>query len=307
MSDSPKALYKEDLEFAKHLLSGEVHAWDRFYGEFRKKLEAYINRKYPNVFSEVAVEEIFDGVGKRLIEHDYKTLRDYRGECSISSYITRATDWEIRDWLRKHSDELLKDQIDTIGDDDTALKIDSSRQEHSSVPETEEIPPAVKDLTDDLRIAFLLRYYDYFGLPMNEIRLLAKKAGVPIRTITEKLINLLEPSGQDILRPQREKQAAFQRKLEKVCNALQKLSIEERKLASLDYEADKTKQQCDIGERRTELEKKRDILLKEKAGFVITTPYEVIAEIVGDNNISTIRSRIFLAKKQLAKKMMEKS
>jgi hypothetical protein len=100
----------------------------RFYNEFRKRLETYVRRTYPDTFGAVAIEEIFDGVGKRLIENDYRALREYRGECSFSTYITKATEWEIRDWLRKHSDELMNDPIDTVGNDGKALKAGESFQ-----------------------------------------------------------------------------------------------------------------------------------------------------------------------------------
>ena len=121
-----KSICEADYDYAQLLLSGEAAAWKRFYNEFRIKLEAYINRKYPNVFSEIAIEEIFDGVGKRLIENNYKTLRDYRGECSFSTYITKATEWEISDWLRKHLEELLHDPIDTVGGDGKIIKDSAS-------------------------------------------------------------------------------------------------------------------------------------------------------------------------------------
>jgi hypothetical protein len=39
MADS-EITYKEDLKYARLLLSGEAAAWERFYNEFRKKLEA---------------------------------------------------------------------------------------------------------------------------------------------------------------------------------------------------------------------------------------------------------------------------
>ena len=67
--------YHEDYHFARLLLSGDSGAWDRFYGEFRDRLEGYINRKYHSVFSEIAIEEMFDGVGKSLIVNDYKAIR----------------------------------------------------------------------------------------------------------------------------------------------------------------------------------------------------------------------------------------
>lgn len=287
--------FGKDHEFARELVLGETDAWNRFYTEFRRRLELYINRKYPAVFSEIAVEEIFDGTVKRLMEHDFRSLRQYRGECSFSTYITRATDWEIKDWLRKHSAELLNEPLDALDHEPSAFK----EQEAPAYNENlEEIPAAVKELTDELRAAFLLRYYDYFGFPLREIRLLAKSRGVAIRSITEGLTRLLEPTGEDILRSQREKQRQFEQRLHKVCYEISKLDVQELKLD----EAEQSGQLAALKERRTELAAKRAVALKARAGFIITTPYEVIAEILGEASVSTIRSRVFLAKKQLAKK-----
>lgn len=305
MVDS-KIAYNEDYQLAQLLLSGDCGAWDRFYNEFRKKIEAYINRKFPDVFSEIAVEEIFDGVGKRLMENNYKAVREYRGECSFSAYITKATEWEIRDWLRKHSEELKNEPIDTIGQDDKLPKGTAATHSPYSYPEQEDIPEAVKVLNDELRLAFLLRYYDYFGFPLDEIRLIAKKKGISIGSITEKIVKYLEPGGQDILRPQREKQMAFQQRLEKLCYNIHKLTIKEQRLTNSDDEDCQCDDLAEIRGRRSNLEKKRNDLLKNKSKLVLTTPYEVIAEILGEDNVSTIRSRVFLAKKQLAENIMVK-
>ncbi len=71
--DSPLA-FSDDYRYARLLISGDSEAWDRFYRELRKKLEAYIGRRYPGIFSSVAVEEICDGVNKRLTNNDYRAL-----------------------------------------------------------------------------------------------------------------------------------------------------------------------------------------------------------------------------------------
>ena len=216
----PHLVHREDHEFAQLLLSGESGAWDRLYNEFRKKLDIYINRKYPEVFSTIVIEEIFDGVCNRLIDNDYKALREYRGECSFSAYVTKATDWEIKDWLRKHSEELMNETIDTIGQDDKTPKDVAATHSLDAISEREEIPETVETLNDDLRFAFLLRYYDYFGFPLDQIRLLAKKTNVTIGSITERLIRFLDPVGEDVLRSQREKQLSFQERLQKVCGKI---------------------------------------------------------------------------------------
>ena len=297
MSDS-RITYSDDFQFAQMLLSGDADAWDRFYKEFHKKLELYIKRKYPDVFSEIAIEEICDGVKRRLIDNEYKALKDYRGECDFSTYVTKATDWETKDWLRKHSDELFNEPIDP------EKEYKNRESEYSFSPdEKEEIPKSIKPLSDDLRWAFLLRHYDYFGFPFDEMRLLAKKNSITIGSITKKIIKFLEPEGEDILRVQRQKQRVFQLRLQKLCFEINKLTVKEQQLlADEEYtQGIRNTEKLDIVKnRRSRLEAKREALLKNKTRLIITTPYEVIAEILGEENVSTIRSRVFLAKKQLA-------
>lgn len=312
MTDS-HTRYPDDYKFAQLLLSGDTDSWNKFYREFRKKLKIYITQKYPDVFSDIAVEEICDGVGKRLMANDYKAIRDYRGECTFSTYITKTTDWEIKDWLRRHSDELFSEPIDSIGDDRMGLESKES-VDSVSLSDEEEIPDSIKSLTDDLRWAFLLRYYDYFGFPLAEIRLLAKKKGIPIGSITEKIINFLEPEGQDILRVQREKQAAFQLRIQRLCVEIQNVAKREQELLAKFEETglycerkdeDKSKKLNVVSERRIKLEEKRNALLKNRAKLTIITPYKVIADILGESNVSTIRSRVFLAKEQLKQKLLK--
>ena len=201
---------------------------------------------------------------------------------------------------------MKSESIDTIGQDDKLPKGAAATHSPYSYPEQEDIPEAVKALNDDLRLAFLMRYYDYFGFPSNEIRLIAKKKGISIGSITEKIVKHLDPGGQDILRPQREKQMAFQQRLQKLCYNIHKLTIKEHRLPNSDDDDCRCDDLAEIRDRRSHLEKKRDDLLKDKSKLVLTTPYEVIAEILGEDNVSTIRSRVFLAKKQLAQKIMVK-
>lgn len=162
--------YPDDYQFVQLLLSGHTDAWDRFYKEVRKKIALHINNKYPSIFNEVMIDEICDGVQNRLTKSNYKVLREYRGDCSFSAFVTKATDWEVKDWLRKYSDKLFTESIDsdpTLGSD---ICISTEFLEYE-----EDIPEEIHSLSDDLRWAFLFRYYDYFGFPLKEIRKLAKK------------------------------------------------------------------------------------------------------------------------------------
>jgi DNA-directed RNA polymerase specialized sigma24 family protein len=299
--------YDVDYKFAQLLISGDTDSWNRFYKEFREKLEIYIKRKYPNVFSDITIEEICDGVGSRLTVNDYKVLKDYRGDCTFSTYITKATDWEIKDWLRKHSEELFSKPVDTLSSANPA-SISKDASEHLFfLQETgNSIPQPVESLNEDLRWAFLLRYYDYFGFPLEEIRLLAKKQGVLIRDLTKKIIDYLEPGGKDILRTQIEKQSTFQLRLQKLCYEIQRLDKKEKELLTeTDGEVSKVDQNRlnDIKNRRIKLEDRRKNFLNNSAKTPVTTPYEIIAEILGEENVSTIRSRVFHAKKELKRKL----
>ncbi len=289
--------YNDDFQFVQRLIARDSNSWNRFYKEFREKLERHIMRKYPNVFSDVAIEEICDGVGKRLIENGYKTLKSFRGDCTFSTYITKATDWEIKDWLRKHSEELFNSPIDTEHNNISGSSPSPQESESS-------IPQPVTSLSDDLRWAFLLRYYEYFGFPLEEIRLLAKKKGVPIGSIAKKIASFLEPGGRDVLRSQIEKHEAFQLRLQKICYEIQKLTQKEQGLSGK-YEQE-SKKIYSVKNKRIKLEVKRKAFLKNRIKLSITTSYEVIAEILGEENISTVRSRVFLAKKQLRQEVITK-
>lgn len=305
------ASFPQDHNYAQRLISGETVAWDSFYKEYRKKIETFIERKYVSVFGSVAVEEIYDGVIKRLISNDYKALRSYRGECSFSSYLTRATDWEIKDWLRRHSDELFHESIDAIGDDPTCgHRVEP--QAPSVTHQEKEIPQPVSALNNDLRWAFLLRYYDLFGFPLAEIRLVAKTKGLPISQVTQKIINFLEPEGKDVLAVQKAKQRATQERLQKLTASIHEVNVREQQLSGREDHGATVPQDTKIDEkigvvrdRLSRLKEKKAALENKNTKDVVTTPYEVIAEILGEDNVSTIRSRVFLAKQQLRNELLK--
>ena len=303
--------FPEDYRYVQLLLAGESMAWNGFYKELRRKLEAHIDRHYPGVFSSVAVEEICDGVGKRLISNDYKALRNYRGECSFSSYLCKATDWEIKDWLRRHSDELFHESIDAIGDDHMH-RHHIVQQEPSFTHQEEEVPAPVSSLSDDLRWAFLLRYYDLFGFPLAEVRLAAKSKGLPIGHLTQKIIKYLEPEGEDCLAVQRAKQKATQERLQKLNVSIHELTVQEQQLtgreddkAAGSHDAKLEEKIGDVRDRLSRLAGKKEAMKKRNTKNVVTTPYEIIAEILGEDNVSTIRSRVFLAKQQLRDELLK--
>ena len=307
--------YMQDRRFVDLLLAGNKDAWNLFYGELYTKMEFYIRRKYPDTFTDIAVEEIRDGTTKRLMENDYRALRAYRGDCAFTTYITRATDWEIQDWLRKQADRLVAGP--TISLDEEGVEQPSTDGLDASPPGDEELgtPAALRSLSNDLRWAFLLRYYDYFGFPLDEIRLLARAKNLPIFSITSKLIKYLDSRVEDVLVQQREKQRAFRDALQKTCYEIYKLNLKEQKMLYMEEELFHSSPSRTVTDKdkiallridRDKLERKRKRLLTKQQKVGVTTPYDIIAEILGEDSVSTIRSRVFLAKKQLSVRLSGK-
>jgi hypothetical protein len=306
MSD-PQISFRQDYEYANRLLSGETGAWNKFYIEIRESLAAYINNKYSKIFTSTAVEEILDGVGKRFTENDFKTIREYRGQCTFWTYLTKATEWEIKDWLRKHSEELLNEPIDNIPEKDIPQTDQETEQGFPFPTDQESIPETVRILNDDLRFPFLLRFYDYFGFPLDEIRLLAKKRGISIGILTEKIVTYFNPAKKDVLQQKREKQLSFQKRLQNLTYKIHKLNIKDHQLSgSRNNTSEIIDELNDIRGKHAELERKKETLLRGKSGYILTTPYEIIADILGEENISTIRSRVFQARNILMEKISMK-
>lgn len=313
--------FPDDLYYAGLLVSGEKRAWDLFYKEYRRKLEGYIETRYPNVFGVSDIEDICDGVQNRLRKNDCRALREYKGECTFSRYLTQATDWEIKDWFKKNSHRLYedpveevlnreelstKDQFDDLFDPEDC--VDDAVKESDQPDDAKNKLGPISSLPDDLRHAFLLRYYDQFGFPPEEIRLLSKKRGIPIREISEVIIRHLELKDEDLLASRRKNQQAFENRLQRLFSGIGRLRDKERKLLEkLRAAGDSGKKEgCaeleqklkDIREKLASKEGKRE-QLKEEGNAAVTTPYETIGMILGEDNLSTVRSRVFHAKKIL--------
>lgn len=313
--------FLEDLYYVNLLVSGENRAWDLFYKEYRRKLEGYIETRYPNVFGVSDIEDICDGVQNRLRKNDCRALREYEGNCTFARYLTQATDWEIKDWFKKNSHRLYdepieevlnreelstKDQFDNLFDTKDCAEDSAIESEHLDDAKNKLGP--ISSLPDDLRHAFLLRYYDQFGFPPEEIRLLSKKRGIPVREISEVIIRHLELKDEDLLASRRENQQAFEERLQRLFSGISRLRDKERKLLEKLRAAGESgkKEGCaeleqklkDIREKLASKEGKRE-QLKEEGNAAVTTPYETIGMILGEDNLSTVRSRVFHAKKIL--------
>lgn len=313
--------FPEDLYYVNLLVSGDNRAWDLFYKEYRRKLEGYIETRYPNVFGVSDIEDICDGVQNRLRKNDCRALREYKGECTFSRYLTQATDWEIKDWFKKNSHRLYEDPVEEVLNreelstedqfDDLLDPEDCAEGERSTDnldhPKESKLGP-ISSLPDDLRHAFLLRYYDQFGFPPEEIRILGKNRSLSIKVIAESIIKNLELRDQNLLKRRRENSKAFEEKLQKLFSGINKLREKERKLleklraagesGKREGSAELEQLLEEIREKMASKEGKRE-QLKEEGNAAVTTPYETIGMILGEDNLSTVRSRVFHAKKIL--------
>lgn len=294
--------YSEDLYYANLLISGDNGAWNLFYKEYRKKVEAYTETKYPGVFGVSDIEDICDGVQKRLTNNDFRALREYRGNCRFSRYLTQQTDWEIKDWFKKNSHRLKEEPVEE------AL----NREELSTTDQLDEpqgnIFKAASSLPDDLRQALYLRYYDHFGFPPKEIRFLAKKRGIPIREISEMIIRHIELKDEDLLSTRRKNQEDFENRLQRLFSDTSKLRDRERRLLDKAKEAQRSgmeeeyrsaaRELKEVRDRLASIEEKRE-MIKNEGSTAVTTPYETIGMILGEDNLNTLRSRILHAKRKL--------
>jgi hypothetical protein len=320
--------YAQDYTFAQLLISGNEKAWNVFYKEYREKLSKYIESRYPRTFTDTDVEEICDGVQRRLMANNYRALKTYKGKCSFGRYLAEATEWELKDWLRANTASLDRSSLD-----DPSIKVEvkskSAQLSESEVLETdvtdeteenlaEEIPQVLYDiLSDEVRWAFLLRYYDYFGFPVSEIRLLSKRRGISIRVLTGKIIQLLECREQGLLESRRRNQQEMEDRLQKLFTDVSRLQHEQKRIlnelthvALEDSKGFQKKQQLllELTARLEGKERRRELLLKQlrESRHIVKIPYEIIAEILGENSISTVRSRVLIAKRQLQKSTVQK-
>jgi hypothetical protein len=293
-------LYPDDYRFSRLLMHGNREAWQKFDPELRTKVHAFLDIKYPNTFGDVAADEIIDAVKGRL---EHNSLREYRGNCSLSSWVTKATEWAVLDWLRKHADGLTTVSTETVEIADDFSIHDS---DYLSTGEFSLVPEPIRDLGDDQRWSFLLRYYDFFGFPSNEIVLLAEKRKISCETVGEKILRYFEYQTDDVLGKKRAKRKKFHEKIEQIGYQIHRLNLREHELES---ECDKMpagsaeedkKQRIELVRReRFRHEKRLRQLMNQSRAVVVTTPYKIIADIVGEKNENTVRGWVMEARKRL--------
>lgn len=294
--------YPDDLRRAVRLSAMDGGVWVQFENELVKKTSSYIEAKYPDVFSDTHKEEICQGVIVRLRANNCRVLAEFRGECTLSTYVGNQMRWEIQDWLRKNSDRLFEIHVDPSERDGRPDPVVHSDQEilpqfNDSMSE-EEVFEVLGCLHNECRWAFLLRYYHFFGFPPAEIRSLAHKRGVPIKTITELLIKYFETDDTNILKTQVENKEKVLNLLGRTNQQMRDLDFEGRSLSVRESGKTLAVRKTEIAEARKRLEAKRQ-KVRDIEKHVITTPYWVIAEIMGIRSHNTVRGLVFSAKKEL--------
>lgn len=294
--------HKEDLAYVKSLAEGGAEAWGRFYSVNREKIGRFLSARYPGLGA-TDVEEVCDSVQTRLTKNNYKALKEYRGECSFESYIMTATGWAVKDWFKANSSKLLQVPLDENNDSDKSQSLHNPPIEESNTPEL------IKSLPDDLRQAFLLRYYDDFGFPPEEIRLLAQRTGRQIREITEVMIKYFSSEGENLLIRRRKEKSSLETRLQRCSFSISTLKRTEEKLskkmASCSDKRANTEIETELKEIEVKiisLERRRDIIYKE-VHAPTKAPYEIIAEVMSIDSVSTIRSWVKKAKELLAESL----
>ena len=317
--------FPEDYRLAQMIIAGNEKAWEIFSQEYRRVATNYCTRYYSQMLTVDDIEEICDGVLKRLTAKDFKGLRGYKGG-KFSSFLTMHTRWEILDWIRRNMVKIKQVSLDgpqgsvdidtRFGINDPGYDQIDEEIDRYKVKSLEKniqlIPDTLPD--DHVRWTFYLRFYEYLGFPLNEIRLLAKKRGVSIKDLTAQINTLLESGTDGLIATRREKHNDIERKLSNLfvgmVDCSKKIKKLEDELMNKSIEEDtklvkKWKQLLSFRESLEGKEEKRERLLREyrEGSLVITTPYELISEILGVDKVSTIRTWFMKALEKVQENM----
>ena len=303
--NTPESL-KKDYELAQLLASGDGEVWEDFYERHKGDMKRYIGiigTKIDRYFDSDEIEEILHMVYFRIVNNNFKVLREYRGDCPLGKYISKQINWAVIDYLRYrggYRTVSIENCASNKDGDSKGLEIkDTKNNPQEELIEKEEIlsgrlPEAIFTLNENHRQAFLLRYYDYFGFPLQERRNLARKRGISIRELNEEIIRLLDTPNRDLLERRRAERSMLEAKLTELFHKIQYLKNKHQLEQEEKDELDKL------------IEKRQELLRqwKEELG-IVETPYNIIAQIMGENT-NTIRSWVMRAKEALKKKYKEK-
>jgi len=289
--------FTEDLQIAHLLIEGNTDAWNKFYKELETKYPAFVEEKYPGLFSDVMIEEILDILKQRLETKQFAVLKSYKGGCTLSSWITKQLDWSIKTWLRKHEKEL---QL-SAGDSDTSDEehLNQAQYIYPLEPESDTLPKVLYILKDEERWAFLLRYYDYFGFPVEAIQGLAKKRGMTIKDLTVEIVRAFH--GESGALPQKRiKKTKMLETLERLFFDVLLLQRKEQTLSAdpvfpglrASIVAKRQKKLTSVQTKLQRKEMQRIEELDKLKGFVITTPYDVVSRLMGVESEVTVRGLV---------------
>lgn len=306
--------YPDDYAFAQELVKGTREAWNNHFRKWKTKSATYIERRYPGIFNGEDKENILQDMEVRLLKNNMKYLREYRGMHRLSTHIQQQLEWAALTELRKKASDVLSSEENRDVEDDSIAEHDdqaeSPRRKASPGEKTFlslenlETPRSILTLPDKQRWVFLLRYYDDFGFPENEISLLAKNRGVSRDTISRLIDTLLESMGDNVLARKRADIAATNNKIQKYLATLYTLSLQKQKLETGGPILEKKDALQKIKEVEKRIDKVRNRManaIAQKKKSVVETPFEIIATIVGEENLSTIRGHLFQARKYLVK------
>lgn len=312
--------FPDDCAFAQRLITDNNEAWREHLKQWKIRSAAYIERRYPGLFNDDDKENILQEMEARLLKNDRKYLRDYRGMQSLSKYIEQQLEWATLTELRKRTVDLLagdeyddEENEDVKGPESLKNNADEGTGGIGSGEERDklEIPPCIMELPDDQRWVYLLRYYDDFGFPDSEIALLAKRRNMSPKKLSRLIDDLLEPTGQDVLAKKRVDLAAANERIDKYLTKIYLFTIEQQKLAK-DIEGE-VMGGVDVRMTREKFEELDDEITKTRQKFQraiaergessIETSYEIVGQILGEENMNTLRSRLLSARKKLSKKL----
>jgi len=96
--------FEEDSQFLARLLKKEKAAWD----EFVDRYSPFIYHGIHQCFQRYAVpkrpediEDLYHSIFLIFLEDDYKKLRQFKGHCSLSTWVHIISTRFVIDWLRK--------------------------------------------------------------------------------------------------------------------------------------------------------------------------------------------------------------
>lgn len=110
-----------ELELLRDCIDAKPGAWDVFVKQFSKLIYYSINKTlkvYSGKVQPEDVEDLYSGTFLLFLRDDYKKLRQFRGGCSLSSWVRLVTVRHTIDFLRSQKHHV---SIDSADDDTLPL------------------------------------------------------------------------------------------------------------------------------------------------------------------------------------------